>query len=49
MGEVAVMDAASGRVTTVADVNPELKDFAVGDLKPVHCGRSTVRRSGDCC
>ena len=35
MGEVAVMDAASGRVTAIADVNPELQGFALGDLKPV--------------
>ncbi len=35
MGDVAVMDAASGRATTITDVNPELRDFAVGDLKPV--------------
>ena len=36
MGELAVMDTASGRVTTIADVNPELNEFALGDLKPVH-------------
>jgi dipeptidyl aminopeptidase/acylaminoacyl peptidase len=36
MGEVAVMETSSGRVTTIADVNPELKEYAVGDLKPVH-------------
>jgi dipeptidyl aminopeptidase/acylaminoacyl peptidase len=35
MGEVAVMDAASGRTTTITDVNPELRSFAVGELKPV--------------
>jgi dipeptidyl aminopeptidase/acylaminoacyl peptidase len=35
MGEVAVMDTANGRVATIADVNPELKDYAVGDLRPV--------------
>jgi dipeptidyl aminopeptidase/acylaminoacyl peptidase len=35
MGEVAVIDAASGRATTITDVNPELRRFAVGDLKPV--------------
>ena len=35
MGDVAVMDAASGRVTTITDVNPELRGFALGDLKPV--------------
>ena len=35
MGDVAVMDTASGRVTTLTDVNPELRGFALGDLKPV--------------
>jgi dipeptidyl aminopeptidase/acylaminoacyl peptidase len=35
MGDVAMMDAASGRATTITDVNPELRGFAVGDLKPV--------------
>jgi dipeptidyl aminopeptidase/acylaminoacyl peptidase len=35
MGDVAVMDTANGRVTTITDVNPELRGFAVGDLKPV--------------
>jgi dipeptidyl aminopeptidase/acylaminoacyl peptidase len=35
MGEVAVMETASGRVSTIVDVNPELKDFALGELKPV--------------
>jgi dipeptidyl aminopeptidase/acylaminoacyl peptidase len=35
MGEVVVMDAASGHVTTLVDVNPELKDFALGNLEPV--------------
>jgi dipeptidyl aminopeptidase/acylaminoacyl peptidase len=35
MGDVAVMDPASGRATTITDVNPELRGFAVGDLKPV--------------
>ena len=35
MGELAVMETASGRVTTIVDVNPELRGFAVGDLKPV--------------
>jgi len=35
MGEVSVMDASTGRVTTIADMNPELKDYAVGNLKPV--------------
>jgi dipeptidyl aminopeptidase/acylaminoacyl peptidase len=35
MGEVAVMEAASGRTTTIVDLNTELKDLALGDLKPV--------------
>jgi len=35
MGDVAVMDVATGRVTTITDVNPELRRFALGDLKPV--------------
>jgi dipeptidyl aminopeptidase/acylaminoacyl peptidase len=35
MGDVAVMDAASGRVATITDVNPELRRYALGDLKPV--------------
>ena len=35
MGEVAVMDPASGRVTPLVDVNPELKGFALGHLEPV--------------
>ena len=30
MGEVAVMDASSGRITTLVDVNPELKGYALG-------------------
>jgi dipeptidyl aminopeptidase/acylaminoacyl peptidase len=35
MGEVAVMDAASGRTAIITDVNPELRGFAVGVLEPV--------------
>jgi len=35
MGDVAVMEVATGRVTTITDVNPELRGFALGDLKPV--------------
>jgi dipeptidyl aminopeptidase/acylaminoacyl peptidase len=35
MGDVAVIDAASGRATTITDVNPELRGFTSGDLKPV--------------
>jgi dipeptidyl aminopeptidase/acylaminoacyl peptidase len=35
MGEVAVMDASNGRITTLVDVNPELKGDALGNLEPV--------------
>ena len=35
MGDVTVMDTASGHAATITDVNPELRGFAVGDLKPV--------------
>jgi dipeptidyl aminopeptidase/acylaminoacyl peptidase len=35
MGDVAVMDAASGGTTTITDVNPELRGFALGELEPV--------------
>jgi len=35
MGEVAVLDTASGKATTITDVNPGLRDFAIGDLKPI--------------
>ena len=35
MGDVAVLDTASGRATTITSVNPQLRDFAVGDLKPI--------------
>ena len=35
MGDVSVMDTASGRVTTITDVNAGLRAFALGDLKPV--------------
>src|SRR6185295_15078425 len=35
MGEVAIMDVASGRVTAITDVNPGLREFALGELKPV--------------
>ena len=35
MGDVSVMEVASGRVTTITDVNPELRAFALGDLEPV--------------
>jgi dipeptidyl aminopeptidase/acylaminoacyl peptidase len=35
MGEVALMDVASGRVAAITDVNPELREFALGELKPI--------------
>jgi dipeptidyl aminopeptidase/acylaminoacyl peptidase len=35
MGEVAVLDTSSGRATTITEVNPGLRDFAIGDLKPI--------------
>jgi dipeptidyl aminopeptidase/acylaminoacyl peptidase len=35
MGDVAVMDVDSRRVTRLTEVNPEIKDFALGTLKPV--------------
>jgi dipeptidyl aminopeptidase/acylaminoacyl peptidase len=35
MGDIVVMETASGRVTKITDVNPELHDFALGDLKPM--------------
>jgi dipeptidyl aminopeptidase/acylaminoacyl peptidase len=35
MGDVAVMEIASGRSTKITDVNPELGELAVGDLKPI--------------
>jgi dipeptidyl aminopeptidase/acylaminoacyl peptidase len=35
MGDVVVMEIASGRTTTVSDVNPELRDVSVGELKPI--------------
>jgi dipeptidyl aminopeptidase/acylaminoacyl peptidase len=35
MGDVAVMETANGKVATITDVNPELRGFSVGDLKPV--------------
>jgi dipeptidyl aminopeptidase/acylaminoacyl peptidase len=35
MGDVAIMDVASGRVTTITDVNPELRERELGDLKPI--------------
>src|SRR6266508_3955899 len=35
MGDVFVLDTASRRATKVTDVNPELHDFALGELKPI--------------
>jgi dipeptidyl aminopeptidase/acylaminoacyl peptidase len=35
MGDVFVFDAAVRRATKITDVNPELRDFALGDLKPI--------------
>ena len=35
MGDVVVLDVASRRATTITDVNPELHDFALGELKPI--------------
>jgi dipeptidyl aminopeptidase/acylaminoacyl peptidase len=35
MGNVAVLDTASGRASTITDINPGLRDFAVGDLKSI--------------
>jgi dipeptidyl aminopeptidase/acylaminoacyl peptidase len=35
MGDVVVMDAGAGRTATLTDVNPDLRDFSAGDLKPV--------------
>ena len=35
MGDVVVMDAATRKTTVVTDVNPELRGFALGALKPV--------------
>jgi dipeptidyl aminopeptidase/acylaminoacyl peptidase len=35
MGEVVVRDLASGRTTTVSNVNPELLQFAIGTLEAI--------------
>ena len=35
MGDVFVLDTASGRSTKLTDINPELHDLALGTLKPV--------------
>lgn len=38
MGEVVVRDLASGRTTTVTNVNPELSQYAIGDLEAIKWG-----------
>ena len=35
MGEVVVMDVASRKTQTLTNVNPQLKDLALGELKPI--------------
>ena len=35
MGDVHVLDVSTGHPTPITDVNPELRGFAVGSLKPV--------------
>ena len=35
MGDVFVLDAASSRATKITEVNPELHDLALGELKPI--------------
>ena len=35
MGDLQLLDVASGRATTISDVNPELRDAVVGNLKPI--------------
>jgi dipeptidyl aminopeptidase/acylaminoacyl peptidase len=35
MGEVAVLDTATGRTATITEVNPELRELALGELGPV--------------
>jgi dipeptidyl aminopeptidase/acylaminoacyl peptidase len=35
MGDIVVMDAASGKAATITDVNPELRGLALGELKAV--------------
>jgi dipeptidyl aminopeptidase/acylaminoacyl peptidase len=35
MGDVAVLDVASGRSRQITSVNPELRSFALGDLKAI--------------
>src|SRR6185436_4750673 len=35
MGEVAVLETGTGRATTITDLNPGLRDYAIGELKPI--------------
>ena len=35
MGDLVVMDVATRKVTTLTDINPELRNFALGALKPI--------------
>jgi dipeptidyl aminopeptidase/acylaminoacyl peptidase len=35
MGDVVVMDIESGQSSTVSDINPALRDFNVGELRPI--------------
>ena len=35
MGDLVTLDIASGKTTTLTDVNPQLKQFALGGLRPV--------------
>jgi dipeptidyl aminopeptidase/acylaminoacyl peptidase len=35
MGDVHVVDAATGRSTAITDVNPDLRNYALGDLTPI--------------
>jgi dipeptidyl aminopeptidase/acylaminoacyl peptidase len=35
MGDLFVLDTASGLATRITDVNPALRDLALGDLKPI--------------
>ena len=35
MGDIAVMDASTGRATTITEINPELRELSLGDLKPI--------------
>jgi dipeptidyl aminopeptidase/acylaminoacyl peptidase len=35
MGDLVVMDVATRKLTTLTDINPELRNFALGTLKPI--------------